>query len=192
MNVYDFDKTIFRGDSTARFLTDLIRHCPRLWIRLPVFAGIGLLFVLRILPKQRFKERMFRLFFAPVPDLDVRVERFWDREIDRIMPWYPPQRRKNDLVITASPEFLVAPACRRLGLRAPLGSPVDPASGRYAGLNCHGEEKVRRLDEAYPGAVVEGFWSDSRSDTPLARRAERAWLVKGRKVVPWDGTGGKS
>ena len=77
------------------------------------------------------------------------------------------------------------PACARLGMRPPLGSRVDVSTGRFDGLNCHDEEKVRRLREAFPGARVEEFFSDSRADAPLAAIAERAWAVRGEEVEPW-------
>ena len=89
-------------------------------------------------------------------------------------------------MISASPEFLLAPACRMLGIRAPIASRVDVQTGRYTGANCKGEEKPRRLREAYPDAVIDDFYSDSRSDAPLARMAKRAWLVKGDERTPWQ------
>ncbi|MBF1089242.1 MAG: haloacid dehalogenase-like hydrolase, partial [Solobacterium sp.] len=33
---------------------------------------------------------------------------------------------------------------------------------------------------------IENFYSDSYSDTPLARIAENAYLVKGDNLLPWD------
>ena len=104
----------------------------------------------------------------------------------RIRPWYLAQKRPDDLVISASPEFLLAPACRMLGIRAPIASRVDVQTGRYTGANCKGEEKPRRLREAYPDVVIDDFYSDSRSDAPLARMAKRAWLVKGDERTPWQ------
>ena len=81
-------------------------------------------------------------------------------------------------------EFLLRPAADALGF-ALMASPVDQATGRYDGENCHGQEKVRRFREKYGDAHVEGFWSDSRSDTPMALLADQAWLVKKDEIVPW-------
>jgi phosphoserine phosphatase len=52
-------------------------------------------------------------------------------------------------------------------------------------LNCHGEEKVRRYREAFGDAPIDEFYSDSYSDTPLAKLAAKAYLVKGDKRLPW-------
>ena len=105
-------------------------------------------------------------------------------DLKNICPWYLAQKRPDDLIISASPEFLLRPAARAVGF-ALLASPVEQATGLYKGENCHGAEKVRRFREAYGDAPVEGFWSDSRSDTPMAELAERAFLVTKTGNVPW-------
>lgn len=66
-----------------------------------------------------------------------------------------------------------------------MASRVDRHSGWTLGENNHGEEKVRRLRAEYPEVEIAEFYSDSLSDTPLARLAERAWIVKDRLPQPW-------
>ena len=44
---------------------------------------------------------------------------------------------------------------------------------------------MRRLHEAYPEVQIAEFYSDSRSDSPLAELAERAYLVHGQERTPW-------
>ncbi|HCW56338.1 MAG TPA: haloacid dehalogenase-like hydrolase, partial [Erysipelotrichaceae bacterium] len=53
-------------------------------------------------------------------------------------------------------------------------------------LNCHGEEKVRRYREVYGDAPIDSFYSDSRSDAPLAGLAAHAYLVHGDERNPWS------
>ena len=185
MNVFDFDKTIYDGDSTQRFLVFLIRRHPRLIVKLPGFAVNAALFGLKLRPKQAFKERMFRSFFAGIPDIYAELERFWDANMSGVKKWYEAVQREDDLVITASPVDIVRPCCRRLGITRVMGSPVDMTTGRYRGANCHGEEKVRRFHAEYPGETMEDFYSDSHSDDPMARIAKRAVMVKGEKLLPW-------
>ena len=50
MNVYDFDNTILRGDSSARFFGWCLAHRPRMWADIPGQALNGLLFALRLVP----------------------------------------------------------------------------------------------------------------------------------------------
>ena len=98
--------------------------------------------------------------------------------------WYYEQRRPDDLIISASPEFLLAPAARMLEF-ALIASPVEQATGLYRGENCHGPEKPRRYRAVYGDEPVEGFWSDSRSDAPMAALAAHAHLVKGTQITDW-------
>lgn len=185
MNVYDFDNTILRGDSTARFFAWCFLRTPRLWLRIPSQAFNALLFALRLRPKQAFKERMLS-FVTALDDVDAAVERFWDENQARVKPWYREAQRPDDVVISASPEFLIAPICRRLGIRTAMGSPVDPKTGRFHGENCHGEEKVRRFYARFPGGKIDTFYSDSHSDDPLARLAQKSVLVRGERLLDWE------
>lgn len=183
MNVYDFDNTIIRGDSTALFYMYCLRRTPRMVLRLPALAW-GALFVLKK-DKQRFKQDMFA-FLRDLKDPEGQVERFWDKNLPRVKPYYLSLKRTDDVVISASPEFLVRPAMERLGVKQVLASPVDIRTGLYQGANCHGEEKVRRWKQAFPDARIGKFYSDSHSDDPLARLADKAYLVKGNALLPWD------
>lgn len=186
MNVFDFDNTIFRGDSTARFIAFCVRRHPALLADLPGQLINALKFALKLKPKQAFKQRLFACF-ARLDDPLKEVETFWDKEIVRVKAFYKALQRPDDVVISASPEFIVRPACARLGIREVMASPVDPATGRYSGANCHGAEKVRRFLERFPDGHIEAFYSDSHSDDPMAALAERACLVKGEALLPWDG-----
>ena len=185
MNVYDFDNTLLRGDSSARFFAFCLGHCPRMWLDVPAQAVNGLLFALRLKPKQAFKQRMFG-FLRLIGDVDAAVDAFWAANLSRIKPFYAATRRPDDVVISASPEFLIGPACRKLGVARAMGSPVDRHTGVFSGPNCHGAEKVRRFREAFPDGHIEAFYSDSHSDDPLAALADEAWLVKGDRLVPWN------
>ncbi len=185
MNVYDFDNTILRGDSTARFVAFCLRRYPAIWPDIPGQAVNALLFALRIRRKQDFKQRLLS-FMGRIGDVDAAVSAFWEENFSRVKAYYYEVRRPDDVVISASPEFLIAPACARLGIRTVMGSPVDRRTGRFSGPNCHGEEKVRRFREIFPDGQIDDFYSDSHSDDPLAKLAKRAFLVKGEKLLPWE------
>ena len=182
MNVYDFDKTIFRGDSSARFYAYCLLRTPRMLRRLPRLI-FGAIFVLPK-DKQRFKEETF-LFLNDLADPEKAVADFWKRNLCRVKRFYRESKRPDDVIASASPAFLLRPALERLGVSRLIASPVDARTGRYSGKNCHGEEKARRFRAEYPGETIDNFYSDSHSDDPMASIAARAWLVKGEKLTPW-------
>ena len=184
MNVYDFDNTILKGDSSARFYAYCLFHTPRMWLDIPAQIGNGALFLLKIRPKKAYKQRLFR-FMQWLPNADRTISDFWDANLRRVKGWYRKNHRADDIVISASPEFLIRPACERLGISRVIASPIDKNTGEYFGENCHGEEKVRAFREKYGSLQPENFYSDSYSDTPMAKISRKAYLVKGEKLRPW-------
>jgi len=179
MNVYDFDNTVFRGDSTARFFGFCLRRSPRIARRLPGILGSAVTLLLKKTDKTGFKARLFE-FLRDLDDAEALVAAFWAKNRGRIKRWYRAQAQADDLVISAGPEFLLRPVCPNL-----IASRVDPKTGAYTGKNCDGEEKLRRYREEYGGAPIDQFYSDSPSDAPLARIARRAYLVRGDKISDW-------
>ena len=184
MNVYDFDQTIFYSDSSFQFTLYCLRHYPRcvlpalpksLWPAAEYLAGSE--------DVKKLKEQIFS-FLSRLPDVEQIVEDFWAENSGRIRDWYLRQKRPDDLIISASPAFLLGPIARKLGVTV-IATNMDPYTGRIYGRNCHDTEKVRRFREQYPDALVEQFYSDSLSDAPMAELAQQAFLVKRDEIVPW-------
>ena len=185
-NVYDFDKTIYKRDSTFDFYLFCIKKKPRILTELPVLTGYAVLFVLKVCSKTEFKEIFYR-FLRHLGSVDELVEEFWNLHRGGIADYYHDTHRDTDVVISASPEFLLKPICKQLSIHKLIASRVDRHTGIYFGENCWGEEKVRRFREEMPDAEVADFYSDSLSDTPMAAIAERAFLVTSGGIVPWPG-----
>lgn len=183
MNVYDFDNTIYRGDSTADFILWSIKRKPSLVLSLCSCGLPYLAYIIKNGSKTHFKEKMYS-FLQKIDDIDKETEIFWDEHMVNIKDWYKNQHLDDDVIISASPEFLLKPICRRLNIRNLIASVVDKKTGFYSGINCFGAEKVRRFYEKYNGKI-ENFYSDSRSDEPLALLADSAYLVNGDKITPW-------
>ena len=183
-NVYDFDKTIYDGDSSVHFFCYCMKRRPRMLLDLPALGVTALCrYVFHSVSTTQMKRRVYR-FLNWLPDVDAAVADFWATHKKNLKPWYLAQRADSDLIISASPEFLLAPICRELGVSL-LASRVDRRTGEYDGINCHDTEKVRRMLEAYPDCEIDAFYSDSYADTPLAKRAARAYLVKGNRIHPF-------
>ena len=185
MNAYDFDGTIYDGDSSIDFVAFCMRRHPSLFGRLPAMAAAGARYRLGRIDKTAMKQ-VFFAFLGKLDDCDAEVRAFWDANFRKIKGWYIEQRRCDDLIISASPEFMLEEACARLGLTNLLASRVDKGTGVFDGPNCRGEEKVRRFHAAFPKATIENFYSDSvKADWPMAALAQQAWLVTGDTIEPW-------
>lgn len=182
-NVYDFDGTIYDGDSTVDFHRFCRIRYPRVLLDLFGSGFYYLGMALGVCSKTRAKERFYR-FLTFLPDVDGMVSAFWIKHEKNLKGWYLAQKTPEDLIISASPEFLLRPVCDKLGVRL-IASRVDKRTGATAGLNCHDTEKVRRMRELYPDCQMQAFYSDSKADTPLAQLAERAYMVRGNTITPF-------
>ncbi len=184
MNVFDFDKTIYHGDSTCDFVIFCMKRHPKALLYIPYIGYASLRYYLfHIGTKTQFKEKMYR--FLKVCDTQKDVGVFWSRKLSGIKTFYKSIRRDDDLIISASPEFLLKPLEELLHIRV-IASRVSPVDGKTTGENCYHEEKVRRFRELYPDDRIEEFYSDSYSDEPLALLAEKAFIVDGETLIPWD------
>ena len=183
VNTYDFDQTIYRRDSSADFWRYCLRRHPLVVLpTLPKTIRSALAYARGRIDTRTLKEQLFS--FLPGIDAEAEAKCFWRSHWKGIWDWYLAQRRDDDVVISASPEFLLRPMAEELGFCL-IGTPMDPATGKIGGLNCHDAEKVRRFHERFPDARVDEFYSDSLSDTPMARLARRAFLIRRGRRLPW-------
>ena len=159
-----------------------MRRYPRVALTLPR-TGIAAVacFGAHDIDKTRFKGVLYR-FLNAIPDVENEVEQFWQSHEKRISGPCNPQ--PGDLVISASPDFLLRDVCERRGLEL-IASQVDPHTGRTLGRNCSNDEKVVRFRKQFPDAEIDNFYSDSRNDDPLASMARHAFLVKDGALQPW-------
>ncbi|MBR5773404.1 MAG: HAD-IB family phosphatase [Clostridia bacterium] len=184
MNVYDFDGTIYHGDSTKDFFRYSLKKHPLLVRYMPRQLWGFFLYAIKRIDKTAMKE-MFYCFLKGI-DGEKLVEEFWDSHEKNIYPFYKQQQRADDIFISASPEFLLEPICKRLSINHLMASRVDIKTGAHSGKNCRGEEKVKRLFEKYGEVHIEKFYSDSLADLPLAKLAEQAFMItKDGQITPW-------
>jgi hypothetical protein len=61
-------------------------------------------------PRNKFKEIFFQSYI-PYINIENEVSLFWKKHKTKIKQWYLNIKRNNDLIISASPEFLLLPIC---------------------------------------------------------------------------------
>ena len=136
-----------------------------------------------VIDKTRFKESFYS-FFKGLKNIDADVKKFWDLNETKIKKWYIEMQKEDDLVISASPKFLLSEICTRISIKNLIASEVDKCTGKYSGENCHGPEKVIRFKNQFD-TKIDSFYSDSHSDQPMANIAEKAYLVKKDIIKEW-------
>lgn len=184
MNAYDFDKTIYNGDSTIDFYIYCLKRYPNIVFCLPKQIIAAVRYKAKLIDKTKFKEE-FYCFFEKVPDIEREIKCFWNKNEYKIKGWYKEKKKDDDVIISASPEFLLLEICTRIGIRNLIASKVDEKTGKYLGKNCYGKEKEVRFYQKFPNGIIDEFYSDSYSDEPIAKLAKKSFIVSKDVIKKW-------
>lgn len=142
------------------------------------------LYILGIKSKTEMKE----VFFCFLKDFDNQeelVDEFWRTHYSKMKNWYLEKNHSKDIIISASPEFLLKIPCQKLKVKDLIASTVDIETGKFLSKNCHGEEKVKRIMEKYPKIEVEEMYTDSSVDLPMIKLSKKGFKVKKNTIVPY-------
>ncbi len=184
---FDFDGTLTIRDSFSAFLA-WDAGGARAVVAAAWLAPAGLLYLLDR-DRGRLKAAAARVFLRgrTLASVQATAEAFAG-EIDLLRPdalrcWETwGARGAVRVIVTASPEFIVAPFARRLGADRLIATRLEvDADGRLTGAllgrNCRGPEKVRRLREAFGADLrLAAAYGDSAGDREMLALAETAGM----------------
>jgi len=182
---FDFDGTLTVRDSFTAFLRWRAgkRRYNQGMVRL---APAGLAY-LGHRNRGKIKAAAVREFLAGAPREELEADARAFAEVmaprllrpDAVATWRRwRQRRAKLVIVTASPELVVAPFARGLGADLLIGTELafdaaDRVTGAFAGPNCRGEEKVRRLREAFgPDIRLKAAYGDTSGDREMLKIAD--------------------
>ncbi len=185
LNVYDFDNTIYDGESAMDFFFFYLKRDPPLVKYMPkVFHAL-----------YKYKRGNVSLeeainnygdtvsdYFVTMTDIDSIVSDFWDKYEKNIKPFYAEIQKEDDLIISGSPEFSLKEICKRIGVKHYIGSVIDFETGEFKRF-CFKENKVKAFNELYKGHEIDDFYTDSLHDLPLIEISKNAYFVKGNKIT---------
>ena len=201
--VYDFDKTIYGGETGTDFLIFYMKKKP-----LKVFLfGISfvkdiLLFLFKKIKLKELKGSYFKFLSDESTDeVEKLANEFWEKRASNVYGWVPNEiienKKETDyvIVISASPLFLIDSFVKKLGFTHAFGTIMETEvrNGKkyylpkVVGENCKNVEKVKVINrwaekEGIKYKIIK-FYSDSIMDKPLFDIAEKKyWIKKGKKI----------
>lgn len=184
MNIYDFDDTIYNGDTNRDILMYGFKKHPFLVLKaLKKAKKLQKDYKRGVIEFERVKEAMLSFIFE-IKNYPKFINDFVDSHMKNIKPWYISRRTQNDIVISASYELWIMQFCKRLGIRYVIATKTD-SEGRIIGKNCKGAEKLKRLASVIPNAVIVSAYSDSSCDIPILEAARTAYIVEGNKLITY-------
>ena len=197
---FDFDGTLTWRDTLLPFLHRLLGTPTLLWV-LFICSPWLVAYALRLTSNHRAKAVLLQASLAGRTQAEVqRCAQAFVRDYLPLQwrPWALHQLVQHQqlghrcVVVSASTSLYMHLAGASLGVDAVLCTEMEAADGRYTGrmatANCHGEEKVRRLQAwlaAEFGAAqpVLHAYGDTAGDRPMLGLAKVAWY----REKPWHG-----
>lgn len=178
--LFDFDGTISDKDSFLLFMkkASLVRFyfaCSRYFPQILLYLG-------KKYPDYKLKEAFLTTLFKGRQFESLKE--FGHGFADDILPSIirPGAQKAIDeylsagdrvVVVTASPRIFLEPWCKKQGIEI-LGTELDvdrfgKVTGKIDGLNCHGQEKVRRIKSVYSLDEYEQIdaYGDTSGDLPM-------------------------
>ncbi|MDO4492507.1 MAG: HAD family hydrolase [Clostridia bacterium] len=192
MNVYDFDETLFYGDSEDRFFQFIFRKKGYFFCKLNYKWN-----EFKLRRGWATKTETREAEYAPVlkriaetEDFDKLLEAYWDEVEQYMMPWYDGVKKPDDIIASGTPRFIMEPIVRRLGLKNLVATEMDRVTGKCTGKFAVAEAKLVNFELQYDCKDIDNFYSDAYSDHFIADKAKKAWLIYEengeRKQMEWN------
>ena len=184
MNVYDFDNTIYDGESAFDFFKFCLKKKPVLLkVLFPIVWDLIKYKSCRM-STEEFKERgayYTETFFTLFDDIYAEIREFWDKNQHKIKPFYKEVQMEDDVIVTANVNILVQEIFTRMGVRHYIATTFDMEKGKLVEI-CFSDVKVKRFKERF-GDKIDDFYTDSKNDAPLMELAEKVYMVKKDKIT---------
>ena len=174
VNVYDFDGTIYLDNSLKEFSIFCAKKKPIILICFPIQMFFLLLFRLNITKDLSHFYLFLRLLKKS--EKENLIKEFWDLNEDKVCKWYLDQKKETDIIVSASPEFLIKEISNRLGVSC-IASDISIETGKNY-RTCRGKDKVVMFYEKYPNTIINESYGNAKSDYYIMEEGKCGYFVK--------------
>ncbi|WP_073507867.1 HAD family hydrolase [Streptobacillus notomytis] len=183
--VYDFDKTIYDGETSTDFMRFFLKRNPKYILK--IYKVIHSLIYYRY-DLKKSKE----IFFSILDDIEVEylkkeIHEFWVENKKKIFTWVYDEIIENKkkaeelILISATPSLFLEEISKELGFDKLIATTFFKQNkyfiSKINGKNCKHIEKVYKLKEYLPKFNILAFYSDSMSDKPLFDLAQKKYFI---------------
>lgn len=185
VNVYDFDNTIYDGETLVDFILYYVKRDIKIWKYIPKLIIIAIKDATHMFTVEeaiKAYASFLEGYYVNLGDVEENVVDFWNKNEKKIKPWYKTVQKDTDIVVSGSTDFILDEIMKRLGIKNYVGSSIDKKTGKFKRL-CFLENKVKIFNELYPDAHIENFYTDSMNDKPMMDIADHVFFVKKDKIT---------
>ena len=161
MKVFDFDNTLYRGESSLDFSLYMIRTHKKILLYLPVIMANAIKYKLCLVDRQKLGaeiNKYMKLIIRDEREIRHLVRKFWQTHADRLDADMLKRISPDDLIITAG---------------------LDRIEILHFNFK---DNKVSRFRELYGDAKIDAFYTDSYNDRALMEISDKVFLVKKGKI----------
>jgi phosphoserine phosphatase len=180
MKVFDFDSTIYRGESPVDFTFFMIRHNKKIIRYVPRILFCLASYKLHLIKKEKL-ESLSNEFIEKVLDdpdsLNEFVSQFWATHARKLNPDIVKLIDSGDVIITASPSFLINGVSDLINTKHILGTEIDLKQKKLIWYN-FGDNKVDRYRSIYGYRQIDAFYTDSFYDEYLMGISREVYIVR--------------
>lgn len=184
MKVFDFDNTLYHGESAIDFVLYLMKKNKKiiLWVPRILFGLLQYKFCL--ISKEEITRQTNEFMKSVIKDkkeVEDTVAEFWEKYSRYLNTELLNQVEEEDAIITAGPSFLIEYIKDKLGTSNLMCSDVNLEKREVINFN-FGENKVTCYKERYGDKPIDSFYTDSYNDKAMMDVSQKVFLVKGRKI----------
>lgn len=184
MKVFDFDNTIYLGESSVDFFLLMIKKNKKMLIHLPKVFYTLVLYKLCLIKKDKLEKNINKYLKLIISDIDEilnLVEEFWLNNENKLDKNILKLINKEDVIITAGPNFLIDGIKDKLNTQNIISTEVDLNKCEITNFN-FGSNKVKSYKKRYKNRIIDEFYTDSYNDKPLMEISKKSYLVKKGKI----------
>ena len=180
MKVFDFDNTIYDGESSIDFFLFCLTKKPSLIKYLPLVIKMAILYKLKRLPLKKLTEVAYKIMHIAIKNEEKSnefIKEFWKINKKKLRIDFLKMIGNDDVIISATPKLLLNGVSDYLNTSNIYGTEFD-FKNKESLYICYGENKLTLLKEKFPDLHIDEVYTDSYSDLPLIKHADKAYLVK--------------
>jgi phosphatidylglycerophosphatase C len=185
---FDFDDTLTDRDTLLPFLHSVV-GTRQYSIKMLRLSPILTAYSLRLIPNWRAKQIVLTHFLAGIPQeqLNKAAEHFAEHEIPKWLRheaverlrWHQSKGHRT-ILVSASLAIYLQPWAQSMGIQDVLGTELEVQEGRFTGRiqgkNCHGPEKLARLQRLINvDHCCLHAYGDSKGDRELLSAAQYSY-----------------
>lgn len=173
MTGYDFDKTIYNGDC----FIDFYKYCLTKRMYLIIYIPFQIILAIFTFYNRQYLKQCFASYLIFVYKKEDLIEKFWNKNMSKLKDWYFRQKKDDDIIISASPYFLLKPICERISITNLIATNMNINTGIIKGKNCYGKQKAIEFKKNFPKTKLNAFYSDSKSDLYMIAISEHGYII---------------